>query len=758
MPYINEPQLNKRQRGAFSIMSAGVLLLALSCLVLVVDSGRLYMEKRHLQKLADTSALAAIAQLPDGNCSADSALAQSAAAGNASEQGFLSSDEQALNSRCVKVETIDGLRRATASATGRAIEVTTRHEVPASIVLRGGSLFNSNLSGTVQLQAIAVAEREEPSAVFSVGSQLLRLDNNKLLGRLLRVVGLNADDLTVLDADGLANAKISPSGLLSLLGVDIGIEQLNVLSPQGLVDLVNTQVGLLGIDRLIDLSLEVVSDSLLKADLEALRLKILKNPILKDIDVQLFGTAESPGLISIASTPEGSIGPALDTQINLGPLLKTSLLIGSSGRGLQIQELNVLGLAKVEAGIVEPPSIGVGPVGTQAYSAQVRLYVGVDTSNLLGGLLAWLTETILGTRINLPIWIDVVTGHGTLEAIDCSVNPPTADILVESDILNACVGKIPDALKWSGSQSCESNLQEDELIKLLHIPVLSGKTHIQGLEYTELVEELAVGETASTSPNALALGNTVQNLVNSLLDLLSGLFRKPNIANNNSDLDYSSAAQKLLISNLATQYLKASAKNGFYDVAAATNLILNGGSERDENGNQVLPPLVDDDWAIEKSIPKTCLLAICPPSSWSNGTFSQAFHAYTSVPYSVLDLLGISTLGKGFSSCSGLLSALLAWNKCVDENLTQLLQDNAAAIHISDSGDGANLANPNTDSVACSGLLCVILQPVLELLKPILNGVGRLLTVVLADVLGVELGRTDVELHALSCGIPKLVR
>lgn len=756
MPYINEPQLNKRQRGAFSIMSAGVLLLALSCLVLVVDSGRLYMEKRHLQKLADTSALAAIAQLPDGNCSADSALAQSAAAGNASEQGFLSSTEQALNSRCVKVETINGLRRATASATGRAIEVTTRHEVPASIVVRGGSLFNSNLSGTVQLQAIAVAEREEPGAVFSVGSQLLRLDNNKLLGRLLRVVGLNADDLTVLDADGLANAKISPSGLLSLLGVDIGIGQLNALSPQGLVDLVNTQVGLLGIDRLIDLSLEVVSDSLVKADLEALRLKILKNPILKDIDVQLFGTAESPGLISIASTPEGSIGPALDTQINLGPLLKTSLLIGSSGRGLQIQELNVLGLAKVEAGIVEPPSIGVGPVGTQAYSAQVRLYVGVDTRNLLGGLLNLLTETILGTRINLPIWIDVITGHGTLEAINCSVNPPTADILVESDILNACVGKIPDALKWSGSQSCESNLQEDELIKLLHMPVLSGKTHIQGLEYTEEVT-LAVGESASTSPNPLAVGNTVQSLVNGLLDLLSGLFRKPTMVPD-KDLNYTEKTQNELIASLATQYLDASAKNGFYNVADVTNLILNGGSERDENGNQVLPPLVDGDWAIEKSIPKTCLLAICPPSSWSNGTFSQAFHAYTSVPYSVLDGVGLSTLGKGFRSCAGLLSSLLNWNGCVKHNLTKLLQDNADEIHISDSVDGASLANPNTDNVTCRGTLCILLQPVLELLKPILNGVGGLLTAVLADVLGVELGRTDVELHALSCGIPKLVR
>ena len=54
------------QRGAFSVIAAVMLLPLLAFMALVVDSGRLYMEKRVLQKAADTAALEAVAR--HGNC------------------------------------------------------------------------------------------------------------------------------------------------------------------------------------------------------------------------------------------------------------------------------------------------------------------------------------------------------------------------------------------------------------------------------------------------------------------------------------------------------------------------------------------------------------------------------------------------------------------------------------------------------------------------------------------------------------------
>lgn len=752
-------QLCHRQRGAFSILTAFTLIVLLLFLVLVIDSGRLYMEQRNLQKLADTAALESVSRLPQGHCAAAPDDAQRFAEENARRNHFLQDlAAQSLTSQCVALHTHNGLRQATPDPQGMAVQVTVGQLVSTSLIRRLAGLISRDIPEHVSLQAVAVAVREEPTAVFSIGSQLLRLDNSRLLGQLLRAVGVNVNHLTLLDSQGLADTQVTPAGLLQQLGVDIGIHQLKALSPQGLVDLVDTEVGLLGLDELVAVSLELVSDSVLQAELQALRQEILTNPILRDMEVRLLGTDDDPGLLSLTSSPDANSGSALEAGINLGELLGVALLTGTRERGLVIPDLNVLGLAQVELGVVEPPSIGIGPVGTKAYNAQIRLYIGVDTNQMLGGSLAWLLNNVLGTRVNLPIWIDLVSGDATLEAIRCEQDTPTADIMVETDILNACVGVVPDELKWSTQNSCEASLANAELIRLLHVPVLTGKTHLPALRHDELLTGLEVGETVSTEPNPLALGNSVSDLVSGLLDLLSGLFRQPSSdLGNHPDLDYTTAAQNTLINNLAKQYLEASKVNGFYNVPTAVDLVLNGSAEHDAQGNQLLPPLVSGDWWLEKSIPTSCLLVVCPQSQWHDGSFTQAFQAYVE-PHGLLDLLGISTLSNGYQACGGLLSALLAWNSCLEHNLSKFLRDKPGGISLSQTQDGNSLANPGITSVNCSGFLCWALKPVLELLKPIFNGVGQLLNQVITDALGLELGRSDVTLHSLSCGAPQLVR
>lgn len=60
------PGLRCRQRGAIGLMAALTLGLALVFLLLVVDSGRLYLEKRKLQGIADMAALEAVQR--NGDC------------------------------------------------------------------------------------------------------------------------------------------------------------------------------------------------------------------------------------------------------------------------------------------------------------------------------------------------------------------------------------------------------------------------------------------------------------------------------------------------------------------------------------------------------------------------------------------------------------------------------------------------------------------------------------------------------------------
>lgn len=74
-----------RQRGAIGLMAALTLGMALLFLLLVIDSSRLYVEKRKLQSVADTAALEAANR--GGQC-ASSTTANDYATQNATRNGF----------------------------------------------------------------------------------------------------------------------------------------------------------------------------------------------------------------------------------------------------------------------------------------------------------------------------------------------------------------------------------------------------------------------------------------------------------------------------------------------------------------------------------------------------------------------------------------------------------------------------------------------------------------------------------------------
>lgn len=744
-----------RQRGAISILTACVLVLMLTVLALVVDTGRLYLEQRNLQKIVDMAALDTSARLPRGYCAGQEQLADQFALESAALHDFAPDTNKALNTQCATITIVDGLRHGSTDPDGVAVEVQASHRVPASLVLRGGAFFSSTISDTIDLTAKASAQRSNAVAAFSVGSQLLRLNNDQLVGQLLGAIGLDPSLLTALDANGIANATITPSGLLKALGVEVGIEELALLSPSGLIKLVNTQVGLIGIDELVNASAELVSTEALSIALTALKADILDNTLLGDTDLTLLGS-NGEGLIQLALGSLNSTRAALESSINLGELLSVALLTGTSQHAIEIDSLQLLGIS-VAASITEPPALAVGPVGTTAYTGQLRLHVDIDTDDI--PVLGLLTS-LLGTRVHLPLTIDVTSAQGELTALQCQSTTPTANIEVTSTILNACIGSISEEHLWSGSNSCGAFVQETELITLLGAPVLSGSSIIEGLEHQETLTNMSVGETRTTQPNTLQLGDTVNNLVLNLLDLLGGLFRPPQ-RYHGGDIESTNPGREQLINDLAQQYLDASKDSaGFYNVEDVKDLILEGSAEVDENGQQVLPPLTED-WQFDRAIPTSCALWACAVdhwlTPWKRGSFSDAFHAYTSTPYGVLDVVGIPTLGNGYQSCAGLLSSLLNWNGCVRHNL-QLLLKRSPTLDLTDSRDWTNLTDSSTNSVSCSSTLCVLLSPLLELLKPILNGVGGLVTTQLANVLGVEVGRTDVKVESISCGVPTLVQ
>ena len=54
-------------------------------------------------------------------------------------------------------------------------------------------------------------------------------------------------------------------------------------------------------------------------------------------------------------------------------------------------------------------------------------------------------------------------------------------------------------------------------------------------------------------------------------------------------------------------------------------------------------------------------------------------------------------------------------------------------------------------------LLLTILNPLLDALKPVLNAVGSNVSSLLTN-LGLDLGKSKIKVHSISCGIPQLIR
>ena len=87
-----------RQRGAIGLIGAVTLGIALLFLLLVVDSGRLYLEKRKLQRVADTAALEAVSR--SGTCAAPANNAAQFATESAARNNFSLDDNRTLATAC----------------------------------------------------------------------------------------------------------------------------------------------------------------------------------------------------------------------------------------------------------------------------------------------------------------------------------------------------------------------------------------------------------------------------------------------------------------------------------------------------------------------------------------------------------------------------------------------------------------------------------------------------------------------------------
>lgn len=707
-----------RQHGGMSVTMM-LIMVGLVTMLGLVEVGYLYWAKRDVQKIADLAALAGAQRLD--LCSADRSD-NSAARGNAVQAHRFPGT---LSVRC-------GDWNPKNTSSDHFLDSATVNAVKV-IAERPGLPFFGQTRGLPQVRAQAVATRAPPLAVFSVGSQLLRVNGNTPLGGVLKLVGVDLDQTTLLGYDGLAQARITPGGLLKALGIpvdaNISIGDFNALLAAHKVSL----------GQLLDATASVLAQSgAANVDLRALRNALAAQLDIDQLTIQLGSNAAGSGLFGSIVAPDGPASAALQAEVNALDLITTSISIANGGKGVAVNQLTILGLVQATAAIIEPPSIAIGGVGARAYNAQVRVHVDIDSNNLSLGLGKVLG--LLGIRLRLPVYADVTNAMGTLTGLQCAAQPATASIRVESSVLRACVGKVDASAQFSKRNVCDAGLQNEQLLTLLGTPLINDQIKLNALTHDETLT-LSPGETRSTWINGAQIGSAVNDLVRELLRVLGGMLNPAP-----KGMGKAETAQQL-----ADQYLAATRKsNGQFDVDASIALL--------RDGSASLGIARFGDWQVKNGVPYACgLLGL--GTCYRDGSVWEAYRVtVTGQGLGALDgLLGTVLGGLVINRCSGLVSVLLSYNNCVKGNLVSYLQTADDGLLDNHQGSGG-VTDPGTNTVACSGLLCTLLRPVLEgLLKPLLNGVGTLLGQTLALVLGLELGRTDVHLQAVQCTPAQLV-
>ncbi len=402
--------------------------------------------------------------------------------------------------------------------------------------------------------------------------------------------------------------------------------------------------------------------------------------------------------------------------VNALDLLYSAIGVATQKHAVAVNGLSLAGLVSAKTVLIEPPSVAIGGVGATAYTAQLRTWIEISTSNL----------PVINqfAQIKLPIMVDLVNGRGTLtEMCTPALRKPDgterASIAVNASIVKVCVGR-PGANPaneneiFSTSASCDQNLADEDLLRLGLGPVnlVSLRTHLKmdALPLQASVT-LAAGETGTVG-NDLLLGSTVKNITDALLAtlLVETLDRGPALT----------LAQRQASAQNLWNAQGAACGSRACRVTRLTNV--KAGIENTTNGlGGFLGGLSSDVLAL---LSHTLTLNL-------QGLLTGVGNLVGGLLTSVGDILG-AVLGGVIGGCSALIGSNDA--ACVNE-IANSLNGNS-------SGGGDSVPNAIT---ALTGYL-------LQVLRPLLDGIGSsVLTPILHDVLGLHLGQIDVHLRTLNC-------
>lgn len=498
-----------RQRGTIGLMAVLTLGMALAFLLIVVDSGRLYLEKRSLQRIADMAALEAATR--NGDC-AVGATATAYATASVNRNGFTLPDP--TRSLAVACGTLsldaNSLRVFVANpSSSEAIRVIVSHSVPQSFAGGVGALFGGAPAGaTLNLTATAVAALPPPLASLTLRTTALSIDSSKSATLNALFGGLLGGSLNVSVAgwDGLVNTNISLLGYLDRLKVDLGLNAagynqvlgasvavsqliqtaVNVLDPGGTLGATATIVGLqalkvaagsttvvlgnlLHVENGSDVSTFATTVSVFNLIEGVVQLANKKNGVVATVPINLVGLAQITARVQVLEPPQlSAIGNPKNAALD--PLGPNRIYV----RTAQLRTLLSIDLPALDAiaALVNAAADLAGPL-TNTLNALLNLDL-VAVLNSLTCAIGVPCQTpdviVLPGPIRLDVALDVASADSYVTAYSCISNTnKTLTTNTRTSLVNLKVGRI-DAASMFGSNTAPPTVTVQPL-KLIDIGI-----------------------------------------------------------------------------------------------------------------------------------------------------------------------------------------------------------------------------------------------------------------------------------------------
>jgi uncharacterized membrane protein len=406
------------RRGSIAVISAGATIAIMGFAALSVDLGKVSVDRRRAQSVADLAAIAAASDLTRA-----SRAATATAGRNSMPEG---------STVTVEIGTYAPDAAIPAGNRFRPIGGPGANAARVTIHTQSELLFARMLTGqrTMAIRTTATAATTA-FASFAIGSRLLALDGgliNNLLGALLGT----SVSLSVMDYQALVDARI-----------DL-FQFLPEVARRGRIEVATYDQLLASNVKLVD-----VVGAMAATTLGPGGAPTTASRALDQIAQGLRGTPTTLPLSSLVSVgPYGAIpvgqAPAAGVAVSALDLTTAAAQIANGARQVELAlGVNLPGIAaaSLKLAIGERPVgtswVTVGSVGASVHTAQTRILLSVRLLGA-GGI----------ASVNLPLYVEVASATARLTAIQCGfpdASFSTMTLGVTPAVVDAWIGDVGPA-------------------------------------------------------------------------------------------------------------------------------------------------------------------------------------------------------------------------------------------------------------------------------------------------------------------------